>query len=74
MRRFIRTWCEEWTEEREAAGDYRILMYDVASSHIGPCVKDALWERGYVGVQHYGSTTAVGQVNDTHCHSGFEAE
>ena len=69
---FLRRWLPEWTPERAAAQDYRILMMDVAKSHCDPAVTDLAWTRGFITLYHYGCTTAVGQVNDTDCHGEFE--
>ena len=71
---YIRKWCEEWTEARAAANDYRIMMLDVARSHIGKDIVDELWSRGYLCLYHYGGITGVLQVNDTDNHAQFERE
>ena len=71
---YIRRWCEEWTEARAAANDYRIFMLDVARSHIGKDIVDELWSRGYLCLYHYGGITGVIQVNDTDNHGQFERE
>ena len=74
----IMTWCQrwakEWTPEREAANDYRIMLLDVARSHIGREIVDFLWSRGYITLYHYGGITGVLQVNDTDNHAQFERE
>ena len=69
---YLARWLEPWTPERQAAKDYRVLMMDVARSHIGEEVLDFSFARGYVPLFHYGCTTAVGQVNDTDCHDQFQ--
>ena len=69
---FLRRWLDPWSDERAAAQDYRILLLDVAKSHIGDAVVDFAWERGYVALYHYGCTTGVAQVNDTDLHGDFE--
>ena len=65
---FIERHLPEWSEERAAAKDYRVLMLDVATSHCGDAVWEAAWARGYVTLLHYGCTTGVAQVNDTALH------
>ena len=69
---FMNQWLKPWTPERQAAQDYRVLMLDVARSHIGEDVLDLAFLRGYVPLFHYGCTTAVAQVNDTDCHGAFQ--
>ena len=69
---YMDQWLEPWTAERQAAQDYRVLMLDVARSHIGEDVLDLAFARGYVPLFHYGCTTAVCQVNDTDCHGAFQ--
>ena len=69
---YLERWLEPWTAEREAAGDYRVLLMDVARSHVGDAVWELCFSRGYVPLLHYGCTTAVGQVNDTDCHGDFQ--
>ena len=71
---YIRRWCEEWTPARAAANDYRIMMLDVARSHMGEDIVDELWSRGYICLYHYGGVTGVIQVNDTDNHAHFERE
>ena len=61
-------YLEPWTESRAAALDWRILLLDVAPSHIGPEVVAAAHASGYVCLYHYGCTTGVAQVNDTDLH------
>ena len=58
--------------ERVRLKDYRILMMDVAASHISDAVVDFAWTRGYVVILHYGCTTGVAQVNDTDLHVFLE--
>ena len=70
--RYLRQWLAPWTPEREASADYRILLMDVAASHVHDEVVDLAWSRGYVVLWHYGCTTGVAQVNDTDCHGAFE--
>ena len=72
--RYISRWCEEWTEARAAANDYRIMLLDSARSHIGSDIVDALWARGYICLYHYGGVTGVIQVNDTDNHAQFQRE
>ena len=69
---YMNRWLEPWTPERLRAQDYRILMMDVARSHVGANVLDLAFARGYVPLFHYGCTTGVCQVNDTDCHGAFQ--
>ena len=64
-------YLEPWTKPRAEALDWRILMLDVAPSHIGPEVIAAAHASGYVCLYHYGCTTGVAQVNDTDLHQEF---
>jgi hypothetical protein len=59
---------EPWTDERASSRDYRILYLDVAAAHLGKDVEEYCWAKGYVYLLHYGGTTGICQVNDTHCH------
>ena len=68
---YLTRWLEPWSEWRARRGDYRILMMDLAASHLSPLLLDLAWSRGYCILYHYGCTTAVAQVNDTHCHADF---
>ena len=72
--RYLERWLDPWTPEREEQADYRILMLDVAKSHIGNRIEDTCWEHGYICLYHYGCTTGVTQVNDTDLHGAFERE
>ena len=72
MLRYLSRWLDPMTPAREAAGDYRIMYLDVAKSHLADPVVEASWDRGYIPLFHYGCTTGVAQVNDTHCHGDFE--
>ena len=65
---------DPWTDARAASRDYRVMMMDVARSHVDTEVTDFAWLRGYVVLYHYGHTTGVCQVNDTDCHAAFERE
>jgi len=65
---YLDTWLEEWTDARAATRDYRILYLDVAKGHLGADVEEYCWQRGYIYLLHYGGTTGIAQVNDTHCH------
>ena len=69
---YLNKWLDPWTPERLRAKDYRILMLDVARSHVGENVLDFAFSRGYVPLFHYGCTTGVCQVNDTDCHGAFQ--
>jgi hypothetical protein len=70
--RYLHKWLDPWSDARAAAADYRILMMDVAGSHISDSVADYAWERGYIVLLHYGCITGVLQVNDTDLHGHFE--
>ena len=65
---YLDTWLEEWTGARAASRDYRLLYLDVAKGHLGADVEEYCWQRGYIYLLHYGGTTGITQVNDTHCH------
>ena len=65
---FLRQWLDPFTPERRAAGDWRILMMDCATSHLDAAVVNFCVERGYVVLYHYGCTTGIAQVNDTDLH------
>ena len=69
----MRKWFDPWSEGRARRGDYRILMMDVAKSHLSPELVELAWSRGYCVLIHYGCTTPIAQVNDTHCHADFSA-
>ena len=49
----------------------RILMMDSYAAHLTKAVSDLAWRRGYIVLYHYGGTTALAQVNDTHLHAPF---
>ena len=70
--KYLDRWLEPLTLERLEARDFRILMLDVARSHVGDDVVSFAAARGYVTLFHYGCTTAVGQVNDTDLHAEFQ--
>lgn len=69
---FLGKWLDPWTAERASCHDYRILMLDVAKSHISDKITQFAWSRGYVTLYHYGCTTGVCQVNDTDLHAALE--
>ena len=68
---YLQRWLDPWTELRAARKDWRILLLDVAKSHLAPEVIALCHERGYCCMYHYGCTTGVAQVNDTHLHGEF---
>ena len=68
---YLAKWLAPWTEARARTNDWRILMLDVAKSHLGDEVVALAHSRGYVTLYHYGGTTGVAQVNDTHLHADF---
>ena len=67
--KYLQRWLDPWSPEREKAGDWRILMLDVATSHLDQEVIDLAHSRGYVVLFHFGCTTGVAQVNDTDLHA-----
>ena len=69
---YMRRWLEEWTEERAASNDYRILLLDVARSHVDEGIGIFAWTRGYLTLYHYVGITGVLQVNDTDLHGPFQ--
>ncbi len=46
--RYLAKWLDPWTDERAAAADYRLLMMDMAGSHVQESVVDVAWSRGYM--------------------------
>ena len=70
--RYMSRWLDPWTDERAAAKDYRILMMDMAGSHVQQSVVDLAWSKGYMLLYHYGGITGVLQVNDTDLHGAFQ--
>jgi hypothetical protein len=70
--RYLAKWLDPWTDERSAAADYRLLMMDMAGSHVQQSVVDFAWGRGYMVLYHYGGITGVLQVNDTDLHGPFQ--
>ena len=71
LKSYLERWLDPWTPERAAAFDWRILLLDVAASHVDASVVDLCHSRGYVCLYHYGCTTAVCQVNDTDLHAAL---
>ena len=69
---FVNWALPEWTPEREAAHDYRLLFLDAYKAHFDQAVVDAAWAHGFVVLWHGAGTTGIAQVNDTHLHAGFE--
>ena len=65
---YLERWLDPWTELRAERRDWRILFCGVAASHLGEDVMSLCHSRGYCLLYHYGSTTAVAQVNDTDLH------
>ena len=74
MIKFLSRWLPEWTEERQAAADWRMLYLDAFAAHLTENVRDLAFERGFVVGYHGGGTTGVAQVNDTDLHAAFERE
>lgn len=71
IQRYLKRWLEPWTELRAQQQDWRILMLDCATSHLGDALVNLCHERGYVLLYHYAHTTGVAQVNDTDLHGEF---
>jgi len=44
---FLRRWLDPWTPQRASSNDYRILMLDVARSHLHDDVIDFAFSRGF---------------------------
>ena len=63
---------EPWTPERAQKGEWKILMLDSYRAHWSEDIERCCWERGYLVLYHYGNTTGVMQVNDTHLHGPFK--
>ena len=66
-------WLSKWSDDRALANDYRLLFVDVAACHLGPEIEEYCWSCGYVLVYHYGGTTSIMQVPDTHLHQPFSS-
>ena len=64
----------EWTPQREAAHDWRILYLDAYAAHFADEVADVAWRRGFVVLWHGAGTTGLLQVNDTHLHAKLERD
>ena len=71
--KYLETWLEPWTDARAAAKDWRVIMMDVAGSHVSDEVVQFCHARGYVCLYHYGCTTGIAQINDTDLHQELEA-
>ena len=63
---------EQWTPERAQNGDWKILLLDSYKAHFSEDIERCCWERGYLVLYHYGNTTGVLQVNDTHLRAFFK--
>jgi hypothetical protein len=48
MLTFLDRWLDPWTADREQAQDYRILLLDVANSHLSDEVLERAWSSGYL--------------------------
>ena len=70
--RYLSQWLDPWTDELALAADYRLLMMDMAGSHVQQSVVDFAWSKGYMVLYHYGGITGVLQVNDTDLHGPFQ--
>lgn len=71
---YLRRWLEPWTPLRAETNDWRILMLDVARSHVGDKIVALCHERGYCCLYHFGCTTGVAQVNDTDLHAEYSQQ
>jgi hypothetical protein len=71
---FIKKHLEDFTAERRAEKDWRLLYLDAFKPHLDESVASALWVKGFIPVYHGGGTTGVAQVNDTDCHGSFQRE
>ena len=69
---FLERALPEWTPERAAAKDWRILYLDAYAAHFAQEVVEAAWRRGFVVLWHGAGTTGLLQVNDTHLHAMLE--
>ena len=68
---YLERWLQPWSEERQAAGDWRLLYMDAYKAHLTDRIQELCWPRGYVCLYHYGLTTGIAQVNDTDLHGEF---
>ena len=69
---YLRLRLEPWTAERARRGDWKILMLDSYRAHWSADIEKCCWDHGYLVLYHYGNTTGVMQVNDTHLHAPFK--
>ena len=69
---FLEKALPEWTAERAAAKDWRILYLDAYSAHFADDVVLTAWRHGFVLLWHGAGCTGILQVNDTHLHAGLE--
>ena len=69
---YLRLRLEPWTAERAQRGDWKILMLDSYRAHWSVDIEKCCWDHGYFVLYHYGNTTGVMQVNDTHLHAPFK--
>ena len=65
---YLERWLQPWSEERQAAGDWRLMYMDAYKVHLTDRIQELCWSRGYVLLYHYGLTTGIAQVNDTDLH------
>ena len=68
---YLERWLQPWSEERQAAGDWRIMYMDAYKAHLTDRIEELCCPRGYVCLYHYGLTTGIAQVNDTDLHGEF---
>ena len=69
---YLEKYLEPWTAERADKGDWKILLLDSYRAHWSEDIERCCWLRGYLVLYHYGNTTGVMQVNDTHVHAPFK--
>lgn len=69
---YLECWLEEWTAERAASNDYRLLYMDVAKGHIAEDVERLCWGRGYMYLLYYGGTTSICQIKGIGLHLFLE--
>ena len=69
---YLEKYLEPWTAERADKGEWKILLLDSYRAHWSEDIERCCWQRGYLVLYHYGNTTGVMQVNDTHVHAPFK--
>ena len=64
MTKLVHQWLPACGQERDDAGDWRLLFLDSFRARFDIRIKDLCMEWGYVVLFHYGHTTGTFQVND----------